>query len=274
MARKNATPIWLWSRVGDVGNVQLLASVGVAFVSGAWAFVQGLPPLALFMVASGCFVISVYAILGMQNVFWVVHAQVQRAKCPLQIEDTIILELERLQDEEGKEIKDVYSVALYLYVSGKPSRHDTLQNVSARMSSWLTPILRLPCHESGAQKIDIRHGEHALFRIGSVLVPLVDGKLPGTHMFKRDAEKIDRQYAEHILVKQALQHRTLRTRDASGAEGGFGQVEGQKRFNIGITVSADDVSSLTAWYRLNLLDPDCRNWLERLKDKPDEHLSD
>jgi hypothetical protein len=274
MRKKSAATTWLWSRIGDIGNIQLLASVGVGVVSAVWGFAQGFPLLSLVMLGLGCLVISIFTILGMQSAFLRAHAQFLRARCPLQVDNAVIRELERLKDADGNDIKDVYSVAFYLRVTGKPNRQDTLQNVSARMSSWHMPVMRLPCYDSGDQKIDIRHGEQALFRIGSVLVPLVDGNLPGTHMFRRDAVAIDRHYAEHILIKQDRRYRTLSARDIGGAESGFVQVEGQKRLNFGITVSADDVSSVTAWYRLNLLDPNYEKWIERLKGEPDDDLSD
>lgn len=188
---------------------------------------------------------------------------------PFHIQERPILELESVQDEAGKGATGVCSVNIYLVVSMDEKREEAISNVVARMNGWMDAPVQLPERGRRLDEANLRHGEHLLFCLGSVLVPTPDSSLPKIHMFSREKRRVEQALIENLIMN-TTPYRKLEMNSPSGHGYALAQIENQGRLAFSVTITADNVRSATSWFRLNLFDEDSANWFEPLAGEPDE----
>lgn len=269
-----------------------LKRVGVAIATGSGifaAFAQAYPslrdwgqrqfdwwaasPLATTLVLA---ILAIYILLLVYAMWPSVQAATMAAtpeQSPILVDEQIGADFDHLCDQSGANVDDVYSVAVYLWVSNGLPDGTVLKNVQARLYSASGEWVILPICDSDSGTVDIRHGEFARVEVGRMLwrKPSDSNALPAASRAGLDRRVVSQEELRGNLAPEA-HWRSIRISSAAGASNySIGQLSPETPFNfIRIVLSADGVVSRFISMKTNLFADSAHDWLEILPTRSDK----
>jgi hypothetical protein len=162
-----------------------------------------------------------------------------RIKGPIGVQSDLFCETELIDGVSA------YRVRVYIVVSNKNRNRNTLKNVAANFF-LIGDAVPLYVRRSSADRRDLRHGEHILFEVGSLISSQIVGLVqPGGDPI----DERERTQIEHNLPNGHLSLRVGRENNMSiGNPAGVELTD----FPFYVVVSADDVASTALKINMNL----------------------
>lgn len=251
-----STAQWAWSVAG--GTVTTLA---------AWLADQ--PPHLVLFYGAAAFALVMIAVHRLQLILQIKERQraVETAS-PIVIESKPFIDFDSMVDEQGKAVEGIYSFALCVIVSNGLPDGEVLRNLSARLHYFYGEAIPLPVRGALDTKIDVRHGEYAIFEVGRFPHKPPGSSLPGMPRAGQNKQTIPDDFALQT-EEQWQKYRRLVIAGADGVKRHYGFLDhASDPGTISVTFSADGVVSETVLLRLNLFAPDGQDWIEVM---PKEH---